>query len=753
MRYAIVSDIHANLQAWNTVLADIKVQKVDRIICLGDIVGYGPRPAEVLASVYAHVPDIVIGNHDAVVAGRLDSELFREDAQRMILWTKDQLDKKAITLFQSLGYTIDYDDFSVSHADFTDPESFHYLIDEPMARASWEVTEAQLLFIGHTHIPKIHMLTQKNLYKEYTSLDFEIEHDNRYIVNVGSVGMPRDGDTRSSYCVYDSDTKSVTFHRISYDFDSFRKDVKRIIGSSEQTDLILGQFDSAQSIGNVREFLDFSSSQESTKTRKRTKTVMVRSAKNKQAPTKSIRVSSGMIQDPVIKKSSNKSFIAIIFAAIIIGVGLYFGLKKSQKTDPPVNQNPLVKKMTPDDTEENDNNNDGDDDNDNEDTENGEVTENGETDEPKNKVFKRYIPDWVALGPIGYKDFEKMPENQLEAHQFIYETYTEKTPHEARKFIDLQSSYITHYFGARHIFWQEIHTDKKIVLYPKIDSLKKGISLTYYSTWIFSQAMNEFKLTFWKEGNDKFCDIEAWLNGQSLRRGSGISTPYNVELKRPVRNQVIELEKGWNHLYVKMITMKNGPLLGVKITHKDKVELDKLKFSNKPPKVERKKIYKYKLSGTPFKREETYKSVQFDNCGNEEESPQFVKGDNIEFSNKQLPPILKSYNLSKDEIIYQYKDLEKGSYKLKLRFYNPLSSKISQSLWINDELILQNLKVPIRKAFRLIIDVKATHIVEKKLTLKFKANTYSKAFISAIDLMYTKSPNGDKDAQETPDDK
>jgi predicted phosphodiesterase len=255
MQFAFVSDIHANLQAWNAVLADLNARNVDTIICLGDIVGYGPRPAEVLASVYTHVPDIILGNHDAVVAGRLDPSMFRDDARRMIEWTAEQLDDKAIAFFQDLPYTMVSTWFHCSHAEFSDPPAFNYLRDAEFARASWAAVDDPLLFVGHTHIPCVHVLDAQGS-SVFEPRAFELEPGVRYIVNTGSVGMPRDGDLRSSYCIFDDEELVVTFHRVPFDVDAFSNDVKTLIGGNEQTDYVLRRFDELKR-EKVREDVDF----------------------------------------------------------------------------------------------------------------------------------------------------------------------------------------------------------------------------------------------------------------------------------------------------------------------------------------------------------------------------------------------------------------------------------------------------------------------------------------------------------------
>ncbi len=257
MRYAIVSDLHANLQAWQTVLADITANQVDKIICLGDIVGYGPRPAEVLASAYQHVDRFVLGNHDAVIAGLMSAECFNDDAQAMIAWTRQQLDAKAPQFLRKVPLALSGEGFRCVHGSPIAPAEFGYIFDEEEAREAWDSYSEDILFIGHTHCPTLHYLNCEAAYRGLDPVDFEIEDGKRYIVNVGSVGMPRDDDFRASYVLYDSADRSVSFQRVVYDVESFRQDVRKRIGGTDQAGYVLDVFDE-QSRGPIRERLDFS---------------------------------------------------------------------------------------------------------------------------------------------------------------------------------------------------------------------------------------------------------------------------------------------------------------------------------------------------------------------------------------------------------------------------------------------------------------------------------------------------------------
>ena len=225
MRYAFVSDIHGNLPAWNTVLADLAVHRVDRIVCLGDVVGYGPQPAECLRGVYAHVHQMVLGNHDAVVAGKMSAESFNDRAQRMIEWTQTRLGENARALFSSLPLVLKGPGFRCTHGDFTDPAVFNYVRTEDDARANFAAVPEQLLFCGHTHEAAVFLTGESgNVYK-IEPQDFELEEGKRYLVNVGSVGSARDGDPRASYVIYDEERRGIYFHRVPFDFGAFRSAV------------------------------------------------------------------------------------------------------------------------------------------------------------------------------------------------------------------------------------------------------------------------------------------------------------------------------------------------------------------------------------------------------------------------------------------------------------------------------------------------------------------------------------------------
>ena len=127
MRYAIVSDIHANIQAWEAVLKDVQKQGVDAILCLGDVIGYGPNPVEVMESCHKHVDYFILGNHDAVIGNRMDSDLFNDNAKFLIEWTRDQLNDASAKFFSEMPMRMEGETFACAHAELAMPGRFSYL--------------------------------------------------------------------------------------------------------------------------------------------------------------------------------------------------------------------------------------------------------------------------------------------------------------------------------------------------------------------------------------------------------------------------------------------------------------------------------------------------------------------------------------------------------------------------------------------------------------------------------------------------
>ena len=255
MRIAVLSDIHSNLRAWNAVLADIGSLKVDRILCLGDLVGYGPSPVEVLKSAYCHVHGFVLGNHDAVVAGKMSPDVFNDRARRLILWTRDRIGPNGARFLGSLPLVLGGNGMRCAHANFARPSAFDYILEPADAAASWAAVPEQLLLVGHTHVPKLFVVGASGTPHVLDPQDFVMEPGKRYIVNVGAVGVPRDTDGRASYVLYDDAAHTVFFRRVPFDMDAFRDDVAR--AGLDPADVPILRADPRQRLAALREDADF----------------------------------------------------------------------------------------------------------------------------------------------------------------------------------------------------------------------------------------------------------------------------------------------------------------------------------------------------------------------------------------------------------------------------------------------------------------------------------------------------------------
>lgn len=255
MRYAIISDIHSNYQALKAVLTDIRSYKVDEIICLGDIVGYGPNPGEVLKTAYSNIHHFILGNHDAVIAGKLSPHCFNKNARKIILWTKSLLDKKAVSFFRKMPLLLKGPDFICAHGEFTNPGRYGYIIEREEARAAFKTCRERILFTGHSHVPGIYVVDANNRLQWVAPQNFSVEKDKRYIVNVGSVGQPRNEDIRASYCLYDLERQEITFRQIPFDIEAYRAALKQK-KLPESSSSFLG-IDNETTLEPVRELTEF----------------------------------------------------------------------------------------------------------------------------------------------------------------------------------------------------------------------------------------------------------------------------------------------------------------------------------------------------------------------------------------------------------------------------------------------------------------------------------------------------------------
>ena len=218
MIYAIISDIHANKDALEKVLADAKLEGAERIVCLGDIVGYGPEPQEALLLLKSEDAIIVAGTHDDAVSGRIQSEDFIDLAHDAVMRHKEALSQESLKYLSALPYVAEIEGAIITHGDFLTPEKFGYIESEEDAKDNFHAMDSAVAFVGHTHIPEIFLVGKSGTVYKTQPQDFTIEEGKRYIINPGSVGYPREsgGQCHSSYVLYDSTAKTVEFRFLPF---------------------------------------------------------------------------------------------------------------------------------------------------------------------------------------------------------------------------------------------------------------------------------------------------------------------------------------------------------------------------------------------------------------------------------------------------------------------------------------------------------------------------------------------------------
>jgi diadenosine tetraphosphatase ApaH/serine/threonine PP2A family protein phosphatase len=210
MRTAVISDIHANLEALRAVLRTIDTLGADRIVCLGDIVGYGPEPNDCLDLVQERCSAVILGNHDSGVLGDTPLDQFNEFGRAAIRWTRRRITKRNLEYLRSLPLIHSGDDATYVHASPLQPSSWRYVFAWPDARRCFQAFSTQFCFIGHTHIPVV--------VGENGTVNVFQDHQ-RYLVNVGSVGQARDGNPKASFGLLDTGKSNLEIVRVPYSIE------------------------------------------------------------------------------------------------------------------------------------------------------------------------------------------------------------------------------------------------------------------------------------------------------------------------------------------------------------------------------------------------------------------------------------------------------------------------------------------------------------------------------------------------------
>lgn len=221
MRTAILTDVHANLPALKAVLDRCRTLGIDRYVCLGDSVGYASHPNECCELLRERVAFSLLGNHDAAVSGRMDYGLYYEAARHALDWTRERLTEANRSWLASLPYSVREGNVEYSHGSPLEPEQFDYIFLAEQAAELLPIWNslADVTFIGHSHLPRVFALTPDDV-EGVTADEVHLSPGRKYLVSIGSVGQPRDGDPRACFGVHDTDQGTVTFHRVEYDIDS-----------------------------------------------------------------------------------------------------------------------------------------------------------------------------------------------------------------------------------------------------------------------------------------------------------------------------------------------------------------------------------------------------------------------------------------------------------------------------------------------------------------------------------------------------
>jgi len=216
VRYLVTSDIHGNLAALEAVLDD--APEFDALWCLGDLVGYGPKPNECIQRVRDFAHTSLAGNHDWAALGKLDLGSFNTIARTANEWTQDQLTSSSRTFLSGLPTSLQQGHFTLAHASPREPV-WEYIMDTSTAYQNFEHFETPFCLVGHTHVPVYFELDEERQRCEATlpPLPEPLElGPGRAIINPGGVGQPRDGDPRASYALLDTDDMTWSFHRVAY---------------------------------------------------------------------------------------------------------------------------------------------------------------------------------------------------------------------------------------------------------------------------------------------------------------------------------------------------------------------------------------------------------------------------------------------------------------------------------------------------------------------------------------------------------
>ncbi len=230
--FAVLGDIHSNLDALNVVLEDCRSQGVTDFLCTGDVVGYNACPHECMDVIRELGCPVVVGNHDFYVASQQNLDDFNPAAAAVVEWTRRQLSEDELSWLRVLPFTRTQMGITLVHSTMDNPENFGYVFDNLQAEANFLNQKTPVCFHGHTHCPMIYEKSMNGVFR-IDAQDFTLPMGRKYFINVGSVGQPRDGDPRATYVIFDPKERTVRYRRLAYDIEAAQERI-RLAGLPER---------------------------------------------------------------------------------------------------------------------------------------------------------------------------------------------------------------------------------------------------------------------------------------------------------------------------------------------------------------------------------------------------------------------------------------------------------------------------------------------------------------------------------------
>ncbi|MCP4703031.1 MAG: metallophosphoesterase family protein [candidate division Zixibacteria bacterium] len=227
MKIALISDVHSNLEALEEVLRDIEKEGVEKIHFLGDAVGYGTDPNKCIKLISKHCDIKLLGNHDYASLGLISMDGFNKIAKTSVEWTQTKLKKKSIEKLADFELISTFLDYSLVHASPGTPDNWDYVLSAEQAHEQFSQFSQSICFIGHSHIPTVYIEETDGTVSSQVCGSLELIKDLRYIINIGSVGQPRDNDPRACYLKVDTESSKIEYRRVDYNIDKTQAKMRK----------------------------------------------------------------------------------------------------------------------------------------------------------------------------------------------------------------------------------------------------------------------------------------------------------------------------------------------------------------------------------------------------------------------------------------------------------------------------------------------------------------------------------------------